>query len=131
MKNALKHRLLGRLSKRAAWRLREYGRQLCGLLMKRIEPHLRAGRDRPAEEIAVVVAAVNCDRGARIDDHAGLAHLLICGSHVKDTVDAGLLRGFGEHAYRNVDLPANPLYFLAGDLLDDVLKRLDERRINS
>ena len=60
--------------------------------MQGIEHHFGAGSDRAAEEFAGVVATIDGDRGAGVDNDAGFLHLLVGSGDVQGAIHAGLFR---------------------------------------
>lgn len=92
-------------------------------LRQGVDHHLHAGQDRSADEIAVVVAAIDRHGGSGVDNDAGLANLFVGRGDVEDPVDARLLRILRGYLDGKLEVGANPLHGLAGDLFDQLVDK--------
>lgn len=106
---------------------REFG----GSLLEGLEHGGSARGDGTAEEFAAVVAAIDGDGGAGIDDDAGFLHLFVGGGDIEDAVDAGLVWLFGEDFDGQVDVFADPLGGPARLFFDGMFEELIEGGVDA
>lgn len=101
-----------------------------GFVVEGVEHEVCARGDGAPEEVALIVAAIDGDGGAGVDDDAGFPHLFKCGGDIEDAIDAGLIGVFGEDLDGEVDVFADPLCLAGGLFGDDAFEKVIERGVD-